>query len=70
MGCEGHKNHLLEGMGPLPVGSFDTSLIKIPQEWSCPCGGFLAVSQGQIVDWTWSWRIKSFYVQWVALLAP
>ena len=36
--------------GPSACGGFCGSLIKNPQGWSCLCGGFPAVSQGQRVD--------------------
>ena len=49
---------------------FCGSLIKNPQEWSCPCGSFPAISQGQMMDWTWSWKIKALNMWRVALLAP
>ena len=53
---------LLEGVDPAPV---------IPLEWSCPCGGSPTISQGQMVDWTWPWKIKALHMfLGVALLAP
>ena len=67
---ECHKNPLFEGVGLELVcgGVVCRSLIKALQGWSCPCGGFRAVSQGQLVDWTWPWTIKALHMQWVALL--
>ena len=38
-------------------GGFCRSL-KTLQKWGCLCGGFPAISQGQIVDWTWPWKIR------------
>ena len=54
---------------PRTCGGFCRSL-KTLQEWSCLCGGFPAISQGQTMDWTWPWKIKALHVQWVAILAP
>ena len=28
------------------------------------------IAQGQMVDWTWPWKIKAHPMRWVALLAP
>ena len=69
MGYESCKDPLLEGVGPGIVGGLQ-GLNKFLQEWSCPCGGYPAISQGQMVDWTWPRERKALHVQWVALLAP
>ena len=69
MGYESCEDPLLEGVGPGIVGGLQ-GLNKFLQEWSCPCGGFPSISQGQMVDWTWPRELKALHVQWVALLAP
>ena len=47
---------------------FCGSLIKTLQGWSFPCGGFPAISQRRMVDWTWPWNKKALHMWWVALL--
>ena len=54
---------------PRACEGFWGSIIKTPQEWSFPCWGFPAISQGQMADWTWPWKIKALHMQWAALLA-
>ena len=70
VGCECHKNPLLEGVGLVPVGGFSVLGGKKDKRWSCPSGGFPAISQGRMVDWPCPWKIKAFQLWWVALLAP
>ena len=41
---------------------------KSPAGVELPCGGFPAISQRQMVDWTWPWNIKALHMRWVALL--
>ena len=68
MNCECHKVSFLKGWAQRLWGVLRV-LNKIPHEWSCPCGGFPAISQGQMMGWTWPWKTKALHMQWVALLA-
>jgi len=41
-------------------GTHGNILLSVPTE----------IAQGQMVDWTWLWKIKAPHMRWVILLAP